>query len=72
MRAAIFNAPKDITIGDRPSPAVQEPTDAVVRVVLACVCGSDLWYYRGESDHAAGSIGHESAPATRTTCSNRC
>jgi len=31
----------------------------VVRVVLACVCGSDLWYYRGESAHAVGSIGHE-------------
>ena len=31
----------------------------MVRVVLACVCGSDLWYYRGESAHAVGSIGHE-------------
>jgi threonine dehydrogenase-like Zn-dependent dehydrogenase len=31
----------------------------VVRVVLACVCGSDLWYYRGESHHAVGTIGHE-------------
>ena len=30
-----------------------------MRVVMACVCGSDLWYYRGESDHAVGSIGHE-------------
>ena len=30
-----------------------------MRVVLGCVCGSDLWYYRGESDHAVGSIGHE-------------
>jgi threonine dehydrogenase-like Zn-dependent dehydrogenase len=59
MRAAIFNGPKDITVGDRPDPVIQEPTDAVVRVVLACVCGSDLWYYRGESDHATGSIGHE-------------
>ena len=59
MRAAIFNGPKDITIGERPDPAIQEPTDAVVRVVLACVCGSDLWFYRGESPHAAGSIGHE-------------
>jgi threonine dehydrogenase-like Zn-dependent dehydrogenase len=38
---------------------IQESTDAVVRVVLACVCGSDLWYYRGESPHATGSIGHE-------------
>jgi threonine dehydrogenase-like Zn-dependent dehydrogenase len=59
MRAAIFQGPKDITVGDRPDPIIQEPTDAVVRVVLACVCGSDLWYYRGESSHAVGSIGHE-------------
>ncbi len=59
MRAAIFQGPKDITIGERPDPVIQESTDAVVRVVMACVCGSDLWYYRGESDHAIGSIGHE-------------
>jgi threonine dehydrogenase-like Zn-dependent dehydrogenase len=48
-----------IEIGERPDPVIQEPTDAVVRVVLGCVCGSDLWYYRGESAHAVGSIGHE-------------
>jgi threonine dehydrogenase-like Zn-dependent dehydrogenase len=59
MRAAIFEGPKNITVGERPDPIIQEPADAVVRVVLACVCGSDLWYYRGESDHPAGSIGHE-------------
>ena len=35
------------------------PTDAVVRVVLACVCGSDLWWYRGISDLPHGSVGHE-------------
>jgi threonine dehydrogenase-like Zn-dependent dehydrogenase len=49
MRAAVFNAPRSIDAADRPDPVVAEPTDAVVRVVLACVCGSDLWYYRGES-----------------------
>lgn len=59
MRAAIFNGPGSISVGDRPDPVINEPTDAIVRVVLACVCGSDLWYYRGESDHAVGSIGHE-------------
>ena len=59
MHAAIFRGPKDIIVGERPDPVLQEPTDAVVRVVLACVCGSDLWYYRGESPHAVGSIGHE-------------
>ncbi|HXW87106.1 MAG TPA: zinc-dependent alcohol dehydrogenase family protein [Streptosporangiaceae bacterium] len=59
MRAAIFRGPRDIEVGERPDPVIREPTDAIVRVVLACVCGSDLWYYRGESPHAVGSIGHE-------------
>ena len=59
MRAAIFEGPEAVEVGERPDPVIQEPTDAVVRVVLSCVCGSDLWYYRGESAHAAGSIGHE-------------
>jgi threonine dehydrogenase-like Zn-dependent dehydrogenase len=38
---------------------IVEPTDAIVRVVLACVCGSDLWYYRGDSPFEPGPIGHE-------------
>lgn len=59
MRAALFCGPRDIAIGDRPDPIVAGPTDAVVRVVLGCVCGSDLWYYRGETHHKQGSIGHE-------------
>ena len=59
MRAAIFNGPRDITVGDRPDPTITEPTDAIVRVTLACVCGSDLWYYRGLSPHDHGAIGHE-------------
>jgi len=59
MRAAIFNGPRSITVGERPDPVIQNPTDAIVRVVLACVCGSDLWYYRGVTPHGVGSIGHE-------------
>jgi threonine dehydrogenase-like Zn-dependent dehydrogenase len=59
MKAAIFKGPGAVEVGERPDPVIQEPTDAVVRVVLGCVCGSDLWYYRGESPHAVGSIGHE-------------
>ena len=59
MRAAIFNEPRSITAGERPDPVIVEPTDAVVRVVLACVCGSDLWYYRGDSPFEPGPIGHE-------------
>jgi threonine dehydrogenase-like Zn-dependent dehydrogenase len=59
VRAAIFNGPGSIDVGERPDPTIQQPTDAIVRVVLACVCGSDLWYWRGVSSHAVGSIGHE-------------
>jgi threonine dehydrogenase-like Zn-dependent dehydrogenase len=59
MRAAVFNGPRSISVAERPDPVIAEPTDAVVRVVLACVCGSDLWYYRGESPFAPGPIGHE-------------
>jgi threonine dehydrogenase-like Zn-dependent dehydrogenase len=59
MRAAIFEGPGRIEVGDRPDPTISAPADAVVRVVLGCVCGSDLWYYRGESPHDPGPIGHE-------------
>src|ERR1700760_750927 len=59
MRAEIFNSKASITLGERPDPKIEEPTDAIVRVVRGCVCGSDLWYYRGVNPHAVGSIGHE-------------
>src|SRR2546425_6567567 len=59
MRAAFFAGPRSIEVTDRPDPVIVSPTDAVVRVVLSCVCGSDLWYYRGESPHTLGPIGHE-------------
>ena len=59
MRAAVFHEPHRVEAGDRPDASLREPTDAVVRVVLACVCGSDLWYYRGDSPFAPGPIGHE-------------
>jgi threonine dehydrogenase-like Zn-dependent dehydrogenase len=59
MRAAIFHEPRRVEAGDRPDPSLREPTDAIVRVVVACVCGSDLWYYRGDSEFEPGPIGHE-------------
>jgi alcohol dehydrogenase len=59
MKAAIFKGEKTIDVGERPDPQIQNPTDAVVRVVRGCVCGSDLWYYRGINPHKVGSIGHE-------------
>lgn len=59
MKAAIFKGKGSIAVEDRPKPAVIEPTDAIVRVVLACVCGSDLWFYRGISEISHGGVGHE-------------
>ena len=59
MKAALFRGARDITVGERPDPAILAPTDAIVRVVRGCVCGSDLWYYRGINQHKVGSIGHE-------------
>jgi threonine dehydrogenase-like Zn-dependent dehydrogenase len=59
MRATVYNGPYSLEVVQRPDPVIAAPTDAVVRVSLGCVCGSDLWYYRGESPHALGPIGHE-------------
>lgn len=47
MRATVFHAPGDVRVEDVPDPRLVEPTDAIVRVTYACVCGSDLWFYRG-------------------------
>jgi threonine dehydrogenase-like Zn-dependent dehydrogenase len=59
MKAAIFRGANDVVCGELPDPVIQQPTDAVVRIVLAAVCGSDLWYYRGISPHPDPAIGHE-------------
>ena len=59
MRAAIFNQPGSVTVEERRDPSIVEPTDAIVRVTHACVCGSDLWYYRGDTPFEQGPIGHE-------------
>ncbi|MER8073036.1 alcohol dehydrogenase catalytic domain-containing protein [Streptomyces sp. NPDC094034] len=46
MRATLMYAAKDVRGEDVPDPKIQQPTDAVVRIVLSCVCGSDLWPYK--------------------------
>ncbi|MFC5824053.1 zinc-dependent alcohol dehydrogenase family protein [Nonomuraea insulae] len=47
MRATVLYAPRDVRVEDRPKPTLQQPTDVVIRTVATCVCGSDLWDYRG-------------------------
>jgi threonine dehydrogenase-like Zn-dependent dehydrogenase len=43
----VLYAPGDVRVEDRPDPKIEKPTDAILRVSAACVCGSDLWPYRG-------------------------
>ncbi|MFK0098177.1 zinc-dependent alcohol dehydrogenase family protein [Streptomyces sp. NPDC091040] len=60
MRATVIHAPHDIRVEEVPDPVIQQPTDVVLRVLRACICGSDLWAYRGESARQPGQrIGHE-------------
>jgi threonine dehydrogenase-like Zn-dependent dehydrogenase len=60
MRGAILHAPGDVRFEERPDPVIIEPTDTIIRTVAACVCGSDLWPYRGINEvPKPRPIGHE-------------
>ena len=47
MRGAVLHAPGDVRVENRDDPRIEQPTDAVIRLSATCVCGSDLWPYRG-------------------------
>ncbi|WP_169251963.1 zinc-dependent alcohol dehydrogenase family protein [Brevibacterium sp. 'Marine'] len=47
MRGVVLHSPGDVRVEHREDPQIVHPTDAVIRVTAACVCGSDLWDYRG-------------------------
>ncbi len=60
MRATTIHGTRDVRVEDVPDPVLALPTDAIVKVTAGCVCGSDLWPYRGENPVKPGStIGHE-------------
>ena len=60
MKTVIFRGPYDVAVEDRPMPEITQPTDAIIRIVRSCVCGSDLWCYRGLSPYTVGDgLGHE-------------
>jgi len=60
MRATTLHGTRDIRVTEVPDPTITAPTDAIVRVVAGCICGSDLWPYRGENEITPGdTIGHE-------------
>src|SRR4051812_47569339 len=60
MRGAVLHAPRDIRVETRDDPKIENPTDAVIRLSATCVCGSDLWPYRGiEAVNGPAPMGHE-------------
>jgi len=60
MRGALLYGPRDVRVEDRDRPTIVEPTDAIIRLVAACVCGSDLWPYRGVDSYGEPApMGHE-------------
>ncbi|MFG1687899.1 zinc-binding dehydrogenase [Nonomuraea sp. NPDC049269] len=60
MRATVMYGAGDVRVEDRPDPKIQQPADAIVRVVLSCVCGSDLWPYASMPATGIGRpMGHE-------------
>lgn len=60
MRATTIHAPGDIRVSEVADPEITSPTDAIVKVTAGCICGSDLWPYRGENPVRVGAtIGHE-------------
>src|SRR3954469_18575898 len=60
MRGTVLHAPGDVRVEDRPDPTIEQPTDAVIRLAATCVCGSDLWPYRGIAQvNGPAPMGHE-------------
>jgi len=62
MRGVVMYAPGDVRVEDRPDPRILQPTDAIIRLAGTCICGSDLWPYRGiEAVEGPSPMGHEYA-----------
>ena len=60
MRGVVMHAPGDVRVEVREDPTILEPTDAIIRVTATCICGSDLWPYRGVEELSGPTpMGHE-------------
>ncbi|MFE5290794.1 zinc-dependent alcohol dehydrogenase family protein [Isoptericola sp. NPDC056618] len=59
MRGVVLHAPGNVRVIEREDPRIIQPTDAIIRVTATCICGSDLWPYRGVEDVHDAVMGHE-------------
>ena len=65
MRGTILYGPGDVRFEKRDDPKIVKPTDAIIKISATCVCGPDLWPYRGiqeTTDRPGGSIGYDGVP----------
>ena len=66
MRGAVLHGPGDIRVEERADPTIEQPTDAIIRLSATCVCGSDLWPYRGiDAGDGPAPMGHEYSASSR-------
>jgi threonine dehydrogenase-like Zn-dependent dehydrogenase len=60
MKGAVLYGPRDVRFEERPDPIIVEPTDAIISLSVTCICGSDLWPYRGANPvKEPAPMGHE-------------
>lgn len=59
MRAVVMHEPGNVTVEEMPMPTILEPTDAIIKLAATCICGSDLWPYRGAQPVHEQRMGHE-------------
>jgi threonine dehydrogenase-like Zn-dependent dehydrogenase len=60
MRGAVMYGPRDVRLEERDDPTIVESTDVIIRLSATCICGSDLWPYRGiEAVQGPTPMGHE-------------
>ncbi|MBE2210892.1 MAG: zinc-dependent alcohol dehydrogenase family protein [Xanthomonadaceae bacterium] len=60
MKGTVLHGPGDIRFEDVPDPTIEKPTDVIIRIAATCVCGSDLWPYRGiQAGSGPTRMGHE-------------
>jgi threonine dehydrogenase-like Zn-dependent dehydrogenase len=62
MRATVMHKARDVRVENVPDAVIQHPTDAVIRITRACICGSDLWPYNDlqlDSEGRGRRMGHE-------------
>ncbi len=60
MQGAVLYGPRDVRFEERPAPTIVEPTDVIIRLSATCICGSDLWPYRGANPITEPTpMGHE-------------